>query len=187
MRITRIASALAIALAIATPSTGAQGQAQRAISLGVAAGIPIPLGDFKDEVNSGWRALGTLAMGAPVTPLGLRLDAAYDRLGFRSAPIGAAGRSTGAQQIVSVTLNPTYRLASTRAGSAQYLIAGVGPYSISCAGVASCDGVTRFGWNAGAAARFGPGMRWLVEVRYHRVAVPDASVQYLPLTVGMLF
>jgi hypothetical protein len=97
MRITRIASALSFALTIATPSTGAPAQAQRAISLGVAAGIPIPVGDFKDEVNSGWRALGTLAMGAPVTPLGLRLDAAYDGLGFRSRPSvrrgGAPGRS----------------------------------------------------------------------------------------------
>jgi hypothetical protein len=185
MRITMMAAAL---LAVAPLTRQAAALAQRPITVGVAAGVPFPLGEFRDAVNPGWRALGTLALGAPIVPLGLRLDAAYDRLGFTAAPVGAAGRSTGAQQVVSVTLNPTYRLPSAGAAAAPYLIGGVGSYSIGCAGVAGCEGVTRFGWNAGLGTRFTTvGLRWFAEARYHRVKVPGSSVQYVPVTLGVLF
>jgi hypothetical protein len=186
MRITTSAALLALALFPAREPIAAQ--AQSSISLGVAAGVPFPLGEFRREVNPGLSVLGTLALGAPNVPFGLRLDAAYDRLGFMSAPVGAAGRSTGAQQVVSVTLDPTYRLSSAASPFAPYLIGGAGSYSIRCTGVARCDGVTRVGWNAGLGARFTTvGVRWFTEVRYHRVKVPDTSVQYVPIMIGLLF
>lgn len=186
MRITTSAALLALALVSARQPIAAQ--AQRPISLGVAAGVPFPLGEFRREVNPGLRVLGTLAVDARTVPFGLRLDAAYDRLGFTLAPVGAAGRSTGAQQVVSVTLDPTYRMSSAASPFAPYLIGGVGAYSIGCTGVASCDGVTRVGWNAGIGARFTTvGVRWFTEARYHRVKMPDTSVQYVPVTIGLLF
>jgi hypothetical protein len=186
MRITTSAALLALALLTARRPIAAQ--EQRPISFGVGAGVPFPLGEFRREVNPGLRVLGTMTLGAPAVPFGLRLDAAYDRFGFTSAPVDAAGRSTGAQQIVSVTLDPTYRLSGAASPLAPYLIGGVGSYSIGCTGVASCDGVTRVGWNAGLGARFTTvGVRWFTEARYHRVKLPGTSVQYVPITIGLLF
>jgi hypothetical protein len=79
-------------------------------------------------------------------------------------------------------------MSSAAAPFAPYLIGGLGSYSISCTGVANCDGTTRFGWNAGLGARFTTvGVRWFTEARYNRVKVPDGSVQYIPLTIGLLF
>ena len=186
VRITSTAAGLFLGLTLAMHPIAAQ--AQRPISLGVAAGVPFPLGEFHHEVNPGLHVLGTVALDDPTIRFGLRLDAAYDRLGFKSAPVGAAGRSTGAQQVVSVTLDPTYRLSSAASPFAPYLIGGAGSYSIGCTGVARCDAVTRIGWNAGLGARFTTvGVRWFTEVRYHRVKLPDTSVQYVPITIGLLF
>jgi hypothetical protein len=186
VRITSTAAGLFLGLTLATLPIAAQ--AQRPISLGVAAGVPFPLGEFHHEVNPGLRVLGTVTLDGPTVPFGLRLDAGYDRFGFKSTPVGAAGRSTGAQQVVSVTLDPTYRLSSAASPFAPYLIGGAGSYSIGCTGVARCDGVTRIGWNAGLGARFTTvGVRWFTEARYHRVKVPATSVQYVPVTIGLLF
>ena len=185
LRVKRCA-ALALALLFTTHPIAAQ--TQRPLTFGVATGVPFPLGEYHQAVNPGLRVLGTLAWDVPADRVGLRLDAAYDRLGFSRAPVGASGRSTGAQEIVSVTLDPTWRMSDAAAPFAPYLIGGIGSYRVGCAGVARCDGVTRFGCNAGVGARFTTvGVRWFTEARYNCVTIEDSSVQYLPVTIGLLF
>lgn len=181
-------SAAAIILALGTMLGPIPLCAQRPIALGVAGGVPMPLGEFGDNVNPGWRALGTLALGTPMLPLGLRLDAAYDQLGFTRTLVGSGGSSAGAQRVVSVTLNPTYRLPMPGSSFSPYLIAGAGAYSVGCAGDASCDAVTRAGWNAGLGTRFvTAGLHGFAEARYHYVEMRGGRVQYLPFTLGLLF
>src|SRR3954454_12845968 len=81
-------------------------EAQRPISLGVGGGLSLPQGDVDAQVNTGWHALVTAALGSPMQPLGLRFDLAYSRFGFSDQAqtvLGGAGHlATG-----SATLNFT--------------------------------------------------------------------------------
>jgi hypothetical protein len=162
---------------------------QRPVTVGLAGGVSLPQGNFGDGVDVGWHALGTLALGSPAHPLGLRLDGAYSQFAFSGA--GAGGGTAlagGSQRTTSVTLNPTYRLPSAGWPLAPYLVGGAGAYHLGCAGDATCDGTTRFGWNAGLGTRFtGLRLRGFVEARYHRVALRGGDVHYFPLTLGLTF
>jgi hypothetical protein len=173
MRRSTCAAALLAALA-ATPLP-----AQRPISVGVAGGVSFPQGNFGDVVDVGWHALGTLALSTLMQPLGLRLDGAFNEFGLTDE---------GTQRALSVTLNPTYRLPMTSSPFSPYVIAGAGAYHLDCSGDASCDGTTRFGWNAGAGTKVTAlGLRAFVEARYHHVAFEGPDVHYVPLTVGLMF
>ena len=170
----------AVTFAILTGATPLP--AQRPVTVGVAAGGSLPQGRFGDGADAGWHALGTLALGNPAHPLGLRVDGAYNRF-------GAGGEAGGLSQTVSsATLNPTYRLPSAGRPVAPYLMAGAGAYHLDCSGDDACGGTTRFGWNAGVGTRFvGLGLRGFVEARFHRVSVAGGAVQYVPVTFGLLF
>src|SRR4051794_32890386 len=72
-------------------------EAQRPISLGVGGGLSLPQGDVDNQVNTGWHALATAALGSPMQPLGLRLDLAYSRFGFSDqveTALGGTGHLT---------------------------------------------------------------------------------------------
>jgi hypothetical protein len=174
-------------VALCTLAPAAPLHAQRLLSVGLGGGIALPLSTFSDEVVPGFRALGTLAVGAPLYPLGLRIDGAYDRFDVEAAPAGSVDFD-GAQRVVSATINPTYRLPSAGAPISPYLIAGAGAYNVGCTGDYTCESSTHFGWNAGAGFTFRAfGFRAFAEARYHRVEASGGGVQYVPVTAGLLF
>jgi hypothetical protein len=183
-RSTLTAAILATTLAVAP--AGAL-RAQGLLSAGLGGGVALPLSTFSDEVVPGFRVLGTVALGVPLLPLGLRLDAAYDRFDVERALEGAPV-SAGAPQVFYVTLNPTYRLPSAGAPITPYLIGGAGSYNVGCAGGLSCESATNFGWNGGAGFRFRLwGLGAFAEARYHRVSASGGSLQYVPVIAGLLF
>jgi hypothetical protein len=173
---------LVVASFVALAPLGAP-EAQRPISVGVAGGVSVPQGNLRDGANTGWHALGTIALGTLMQPIGLRLDAAYNRFAF-SDGVGATAGLDGHQSIGSATLNASYRLPMTNSPLSPYLIGGVGAYRSDCSlGTASCAAVTRFGWNAGLGTR----MRVLpfgtfIEARYHRTRRSG----FVPVTVGVV-
>jgi opacity protein-like surface antigen len=173
---------LVVVASFAVLAPGRMLEAQRPISLGVAGGVSVPQGDLADGANTGWHALGTLALGSAMQPIGLRLDVAYNRFGF-SDRVGTTIRD-GHQSIGSATLNASYRLPMTNSPISPYLIAGLGAYRSDCSlGAVSCDAVTRFGWNAGLGARMRVlPFRTFVELRYHRTS----GIGYVPVTVGVM-
>ncbi len=186
MRRSFILRVLPLALALLMPGSRAEGQGL--VSLGVAGGLSMPFGDLGDVANPGWRALGTLAIGVPLVPIGVRLDAAYDRFGLDATLPGAAGSATGARQLFSGTANITFSLPVMVPLLTPYAIAGLGPYHASCTGDAQCNGVTRVGYNGGVGIRFGAlRIHGFAEMRYHYVPLPGGSEQYVPVTVGLLF
>jgi len=163
-------------------------RAQLPISVGLGGGMALPLSSFNDDVIPGWRALGTLSIGVPLIPLGLRVDAAYDRFGIDRAIPGSTTSPSGAQRIVSLTVNPTYRLPVPLPLISPYLIGGGGSYNVGCSGDISCQSSTYFGWNGGVGLKFGAlGVHAFAEARYHHVNISGGSVQYVPVTVGLLF
>jgi opacity protein-like surface antigen len=152
---------------------------QRPVSIGLAGGVSFPQGDLADGVNTGWHALGTIALSTLMQPLGLRLDVAYNR--FELSDVD------GNQTVGSATLNGTYRLPMTNSPMSPYLIAGLGAYRSECSRATGCEATTKFGWNVGLGTKLFVGFRSFLEARYHRTKQGDRSVNYFPLTLGLMF
>lgn len=134
----------------------------------------------------GWHALGTLVFSSPMLPLGIRLDAAYNRFAFsdQSTSVGEGGHQT----VGSATLNLTYRLPMTNSPFSPYLISGLGAYRTQCSIGPSCSSSTAFGWNAGLGTRlYVLGLRSFIEARYHRTERGLSDIHYFPLTFGLIF
>jgi hypothetical protein len=162
-------------------------EAQRPIQVGLGGGVSIPQGDLADGVNTGWHALGTIALSTLMQPLGLRLDVAYNRFTFSDATRAALG-SSGYQTVSSATLNATYRLPMTNSPMSPYLISGLGAYRSECSAGPGCGVTVRYGWNAGLGAKFyALGFRSFLEARYHRTKRGDSGVYYFPVTFGLTF
>ena len=169
---------IAVCLGMATSVTPLDAQ-QRPIFIGLAGGVSLPQDDLSDGVNAGWHALGTIGLSTLMQPLGLRLDVAYNRFEFTDVD--------GNQSVGSATLNATYRLPLTNSPMSPYLISGLGAYRTECSLAAGCDASTKFGWNVGLGTKLYVGFRSFIEARYHRTRRGDASVNYFPLTFGLMF
>jgi hypothetical protein len=161
--------------------------AQRPISIGLAGGVSLPQGDLSDGVNAGWHAMGTVALSTLMQPLGLRLDAAYNRFAFSDETQAALGED-GHEAVSSLTLNATYRLPMTNAPLSPYLISGLGAYRTECSVRPDCEATTRYGWNVGLGTKlYVLGFRSFLEARYHRTERGDTDVNFFPVTFGLMF
>lgn len=172
---------LAAACAGVTLSATAHSQ-QRPISVGLAGGVSLPQGDLANGANTGWHALGAVALSTLMQPLGLRLDIAYNRFD--------ADAADGNTSFGSATLNATYRLPMTNSPMSPYLISGLGAYRTECSlDVVACDATTKFGWNVGLGTKlYLLGFRSFIEARYHGTSRGDDNdIAYFPLTFGLLF
>jgi hypothetical protein len=162
-------------------------EAQRPISFGVGGGLSLPEGDVDDQVNSGWHALATAALGSPLQPWGLRLDVAYSRFGF-SDQVQAALGGEGQLTTGSATLNLSYRLPKATWPVSPYLISGLGAYRTECSLGPGCGSTVRYGWNFGLGAKFYfLGFSNFVEVRWHRTTRRGGDLHYFPVTLGIMF
>jgi hypothetical protein len=160
-------------------------EAQRPLSIGLGGGATFPTGDLRTSANTGWNVLGTAALGSLMQPIGLRLDVAYNRFQVRGAT--TAGVS-GDQSVGSATLNASYRLPMTDSPLSPYLISGLGAYRTDCSGGITCGSTTRYGWNVGLGTKlYLLGARSFLEARYHRTKRTGGTVQFVPVTVGVMF
>jgi hypothetical protein len=179
---------IGVGLSLSLGTHGLSLSAQSPVSVGVGAGVVVPIGALRHDVNPGLRALAMLDLGVPEMPFGLRFDAAYDRLGFQSAPIGAAGRETGARTVASASVNLTVVSSDWERVVSPYAIGGVGFSRIGCAGRSDCGVSTQMGWNVGVGLRLGLfGRRGFAEARMHCVPKSVADDCYIPVTVGLRF
>lgn len=172
--------ALVASVALVSVPASAQLSVLKPISLGIAGGGSLPMSDLSDGSNTGYNGTLALAIKLPMIPVGLRFDGAYNRFSAK----GVAGNL----QIVSVTGNVTYNLPSI--GVSPYLIGGAGMYSsvASGSGLPSSPRANDFGWNAGAGIGLPLAMfKGFVEARYNRVTVANGSMEFVPLTFGIMF
>lgn len=154
---------------------GAPLPAQRLVTLNLAGGGTIPIGNLDDGTDPGWHALAGLQISSLMQPIGIRIEGAYNRLGAETASPDVV--------VTSATLNFSYRLPLTNSPLSPYLIAGWGPHWIDCADTA-CDADMRFGGNAGLGTKFLIGFRGFVETRFHWVT---GKIRYVPVTFGLTF
>lgn len=174
--------------ALALVTTANTAVAQKPISFGLAAGVSMPMGDFKDAANTGLNVTGALGLGMPMLPVGVRIEGAYNRFAFSDENVAAAGEK-GNVTIASATANITFGLPGVVVLS-PYVIAGAGMYWTGCdiKGNDNCDSQSDLGFNGGVGIK----LRALLasaylEARYHSVQTEGQSTNYLPITIGFMF
>lgn len=179
---------IAIGLVISIGTRVQELEAQSPISIGVGAGIAIPSSTFRDEAVPGWRALASLDVGLPELPTSLRVDAAYDRFGFRAAPDATAEEERGSRTIASVALSMSLGAPDSLSRFSPYALGGVTMSHVACAGRSGCGASQLMGWNAGIGLRFVLfGRRAFADARMTCVVQDIADRCYVPITAGLLF
>jgi hypothetical protein len=154
--------------------------AVKPVQFGVAAGAALPTSDLSDGANTGWNATGTVAFNPALIPLGIRVDGAYNKFGFKN---GLSGNFA----FTSVTGNLVYKIPS--ATVSPYLIGGAGWYHASAdvTGVGSGSD-NHFGWNVGGGISMPlSGFDTFIEARYNQVQGNGGSLKYIPITFGVMF
>ncbi len=149
-------------------------------SLVVAGGLAMPTGNLGTSTQSGYNAALGLSIGAPLVPVGVRLEAGLNGFNFKN-------NVAGDFRVVSGTANATFSL------GAPYLIGGLGYYSArqKTTLVGTTTEVTHngMGLNAGAGLKFPLGViSPFVEVRYHMMfGDANKDVKFVPITFGVSF
>ena len=162
--------------------------AQSPVSFAVGAGLAVPSTTLREEASPGWRALASADVGLPDMPASLRIDAAYDRFGFKATPVGSAGPPTGARTIASVAVGLSVGPTDSLSKVSPYLVGGLTMSRVGCAGRSDCEVDRLMGWNAGLGLRFVLfGRRAFAEGRMHCVAEYVSDLCYVPFTFGLLF
>lgn len=162
-------------------------------TIGVFGGVTLPLGDFKDDVGTGWHA-GALAKIRLYKALDLRVDGTYTKLGTKEFPgVNESGAPIATLKTDGkVTFGTLDAVVNMGADSAMYpgdnsvspyLVGGLGVYNVDFAATCTpasgfptvCDGFsepakTNIGFNAGAGGSLPLiGIRAFLEARYHHI------------------
>jgi hypothetical protein len=149
-------------------------------SIVVAGGLALPTGNMGTSTQSGYNAALGLNIGAPLVPIGARLEAGLNGFNFKN-------NVAGDFRVINATANAIFNL------GAPYLIGGIGYYNArqktTLLGTSSEVTNGGVGLNAGAGLRFPLVMiSPFVEVRYHMM-LGDANkdVKFVPITFGVAF
>lgn len=175
-----------VALAAATLAIPASATAQLNTSLSLAGGLSAPTGTLSNRVDAGYNLAGAVSFGAPLMPVGIRLEAAYN--GFNGKTSGLVAYTN--TKIISGTANATLALGPS--GASPYVIGGVGAYNRRFdADAGTSSDRTTGGFNVGGGFRFPLGtISTFVEARYHQMlgsAGDGTDYRYIPVTFGINF
>ena len=168
---------LALVLGLfATPGLGAQAQPTEGIRFGVGAGLTLPIGAFGDIDKAGWHALGVLQFPIGQSPLHGRVDAMY---GQTSHDIGS-----GSTTLTGATGDIVYHIGDRAASVRPYIVGGLGFYNVDFGGASE----SKLAFGAGGGVLFNIGtMHAFLEGRYMSVQTSGSSLNFLPITLGLLF
>jgi opacity protein-like surface antigen len=165
-----------VAVAAATSNASAQ-LSSNPFQIGGAAGIAFPMSDLSDAVNTGYNV--TLAVGYKpmLTPIGVRVEAAYNEFG------GQAG--VNSINIPAFTGNLVYALPGV--SFSPYIIGGAGLYTPNIG--AGNDRENHFGFNVGGGIKIplSSSFETFVEARYNKVSVDNFNMSFIPVTVGIMW
>jgi opacity protein-like surface antigen len=178
------------------------------VTVSIAAGAAMPMGDMGDVGKTGFTVGGGVEFGTSSLPFGLRAEVAYTRFGEKSASFTDPDLGTFSAAIrpsnLNINLNAVIAPKVPAAQIRPYAIGGVGFYNSTIDAEFTSDGTTisgddskgSFGLNGGAGVRFQfVGFSSFVEARYHYVfkGIPDVnsenekwtSAGYLPIVFGI--
>lgn len=170
----------AIALVAVPRVSHAQLGLVKPFQLGVAGGGSLPMSDLSNTSNTGYNGTVAMAINLPFIPVGLRVDGAYNAFGVKAL----AGSKL---HVMSATGNVVWRLPSI--GVSPYLIGGAGLYmsGVTAPGATSSTD-SHLGWNAGAGINLPLSVfKAFVEARYNRISANGSSMEFVPVTFGIMF
>jgi len=168
-----------VALAAVLMVSAQTAEAQRPVTIGVAAGLSAPIGDFADTHKMGWNAAASLGFNFPASAVGVRFEGFYNSFEGEDDGIVEIPKAT----IAGATANALYHLGGQTVRP--YVIGGVGAYNNKVEGGRS---ETDFGINAGLGFKFGLGtLTTFAEARLHTVAADPDDFQFIPITFGIEF
>lgn len=144
----------------------------------VAGGIAAPMSDLGDEADLGYNLAAGLNLGGNLRPMGARLEGSLSSFGFKDFPEDV--------RVLNATANAIVNLGQQT--DSPYLIGGLGLYNSKFGNAGSDNAV---GVNLGGGLRFLiGGLNTFFEARYHAMlgeAEAGANLQYVPITVGVMF
>jgi hypothetical protein len=162
--------------------------AQKAYALGIGGGAAVPAGKFADTKATGYSATVSLAVGSGDVPIGLRVDGIYNHFARKADATSQQTAATTGADVVGGLVDLIYAFPGTTAKA--YVIAGAGYYSTKIQG-SGAKADNNVGFNGGVGVTFGAGpIAMFFETRYHsisRSAAKGGVVQFVPVTVGLLF
>lgn len=180
-RITRPLAALAAFVAVAAFASPSYAQSAKAISIGISGGAAIPVSNLGDDYSTGYNGTISLSLNSVGTPLGIRFDGMYNKMGVRDDRIVSLPDII----ITSANANLVYALPGT--GIRPYLIGGGGIYGYK-PDVSGAKTQTDFGLNGGLGAAFPlSGFNTFVEARFHHIFTEGVATQFVPVTFGISF
>ena len=161
---------------------------QKTFALGIGGGATIPVGKLSDTQNTGYNAIVLVAIGVAELPIGVRFDGIYNNLLNNELLSPGGGASSSDLRVTGGLGNLIFAFPGTSAKP--YVIVGGGLYNTK-ADVPGAKAANSFGFNAGLGATFGIGpFAAFLESRYHtisRKAAEGGVIQFVPITVGLLF
>jgi len=175
----KILAVVALGLLAMAPAVAS---AQLSTSISLAGGLSMPKGDGSDQIDNGYNAAVGLNLGAPLLPVGIRIEGAYNNFNAK----GNTTNNSANVNIASGTVNATFGLGMP------YIIGGVGYYtsggSATVSGVKTTfDRTNAMGINGGVGIKLPfPMLSPFAEIRYHKV-YGDIDSSYIPVTVGITF
>jgi Outer membrane protein beta-barrel domain len=164
-------------------ASAADAQFASPIRFNVHAGAAVPVGSFGDPLPSGggadlgFRIGAGLELRPPLSPVGLRFDGAYDRLGIEGSDLDWTIWSITGNAVLSPAVSPLY------------FIGGIGFYSTDITGAGTTsDAVTDFGFNIGAGFSLPlTGFSTFIEGRFHSINTDGDNINYIPIVFGIRF
>jgi hypothetical protein len=176
-------AALGLAVVLGAQAAHAQG-----LSFGVGAGAVMPTGTYGDLMSTGWSVTGVARLKPPVSPLGLQVDAFYNRFGLENDV-------DGHNQMIGVTANAVFAFPSV-SPVRPYLLGGLGLYNQKLTVGEDSGSESKFGLNAGAGFDFALGSANLfADARFHAIlngsvdaeTFEEANGYMIPITLGLRF
>lgn len=171
MRRSFAVAALLVGSLIAAPEARAQ------MSLSVAAGAALPMGDVGESLKMGYNATVGLGFKPLLMPVGLRVEGMFNSFDVDAAGVDASLRTMALSANATFALGPAMPL---------YLIGGVGMYNNKFS--TAEEGENDLGLNIGAGLNIPlTGFGAFIEARYHHIMVEETSYAIVPITFGIKF
>lgn len=178
-----IRRAFALAALVAVIPATAHAQFERNTKLGVFAGATIPTGSTGDGAATGFNLGALIEMKPAASPVGIRFDGMYNRMGFDNGGGNSTIWSLNGNAVLSPTASPVY------------LIGGLGLYSMkdnfdTTIGGGATESGTKLGFNVGAGLRIPlTGFDTFIEGRWHSVDAGEGfdRVTFIPISFGVRF
>lgn len=173
---------LAVSLLLVSAST-ADAQFASPIRFNVHAGAALPVGTLAESgidggnAELGFRIGAGLELRPAFSPVGLRFDGAFDRMGIEDTDFSWTIWSITANAVLAPTASPLY------------FIGGLGFYSTDITGEGvDVENESDLGFNLGAGFSLPlTGFSTFIEGRWHSINTEGDNISYIPIVFGIRF